>query len=154
MDIPLILAQKLYASEKYPTFFIFRMWIGYGFDAAEFTIVNVRYGFVYSSVEWMYVFYVYLGLLVLVAFLMTMIFRIKKPVSEKKVHSCFAYFKLTSIINAAFVFFQLFFQSQKDGTATFLLVVTGIDMSFDFVEMAAGCAALGVNSVYPIDNSK
>lgn len=62
-----------------------------------------------------------------------------------------AYFKLTSIINAAFIFFQLFFQSQKDGTATFLLVVTGIDMSFDFVEMAAGCAALGVNSVYPID---
>lgn len=84
MDIPLILAQKLYASEKYPTFFIFRMWIGYGFDAAEFTIVNVRYGFVYSSVEWMYVFYVYLGLLVLVAFLMTVIFRIKKPVSEKR----------------------------------------------------------------------
>uniref|UniRef100_K1PUG8 Uncharacterized protein n=1 Tax=Magallana gigas TaxID=29159 RepID=K1PUG8_MAGGI len=109
----------MYASEKYPTFFIFRMWIGYGFDAAEFTIVNVRYGFVYSSVEWMYVFYVYLGLLVPVAFLMTVIFRIKKPVSEKKVHSCFAYFKLTSIINAAFVFFQLFFKVGKMGPPLF-----------------------------------
>uniref|UniRef100_K1PMW7 Uncharacterized protein n=1 Tax=Magallana gigas TaxID=29159 RepID=K1PMW7_MAGGI len=153
MDIPLILVQKLYGSKKYSKFFIFRMWIGYGFDAAEFTAVMIQYGFVYASVEWMYVFYVYLGLLVLVAFVMTVIFRIKKIVSKKKVSSCLAYFKLTSIINAAFVFFQLYLQGQRDGMATFLLVVTGIDMSLDFLEMAAGCAALGINSVYPIDNS-
>lgn len=154
MDIPLVVVQKLYGSEKYPTFFIFRMWIGYGFDAAEFTAVMIRYGLVYASVAWMYIFYVYLALLVLAAFVMTVVFRIKKIVSEKKVHSCFAYFKLTSTISAVFIFFQLYLQGQRDGMAIFLLVVTGIDMSLDFVEMAAGCAALGINSVYPIDNSE
>lgn len=112
----------------------------------------IRYGFVYASVEWMYEFYVYLGLLVLVAFVMTVIFRIKKNSFGKKVHSCLAYFKLTSTVSAAFIFFQLYLQGQRDGMATFLLVVTGIDMSLDFLEMATGCAALGINSVYPIDN--
>lgn len=128
MDIPLILAKKLYDSKKYSTFFIFRMWIGYGFDAAEFTAVIIRYGFVYASVEWMYVFYVYMGLLALVAFIMTVVFRVNQIISVKKVHSCLAYFKLTSIINAAFIFFQLYLQDQRDGIAIFLLVVTGIDM--------------------------
>lgn len=72
--------------------------------------------------------------------------------SENKVHSCLAYFKLTSTVNAAFIFFQLYIQDQRDGIAVFLLVVTGIDMSLDFIEMAAGCAALGINSVYPENN--
>lgn len=151
MDIPLVLAKKLYASKKYSTFFIFRMWIGYGFDAAEFTAVIIRYGFVYASVEWMYVFYVYLGLLALSAFIMTVVFRVTKISSEKRVHSCLAYFKLTSAVNAALIFFQLYLQDERDGIAIFLLVVTGIDMGLDFLEMAAGCAALGVNTVYPLD---
>lgn len=151
MDIPLVLAKKLYASKKYSTFFIFRMWIGYGFDAAEFTAVIIRYGFVYTSVEWMYVFYVYMGLLALVAFIMTVVYRVKQNISDKKVHSCLAYFKLTSTVNAALIFFQLYLQGQRDEVAIFLLVVTGIDMGLDFLEMAAGCAALGVNMVYPLD---
>lgn len=152
MDIPLILAKKLYASKKYSTFFIFRLWIGYGFDAAEFTAVMIRYGFVYVSVEWTYVLYVYLGLLALVAFIITIVFRMNQIVSDRKVHSCLAYFKLTSTINSALIFFQLYLQGQRDEVAIFLLVVTGIDMSLDFIEMAAGCAALGVNMVYPMDN--
>lgn len=152
MDIPLILAKKLYASKKYSTFFIFRMWIGYGFDAAEFAAVIIRYGFIFVSEEWIYVFYVYLGLLGLIAFIMTVVFRVKQNVTDRTVASCLAYFKLTSTINAALIFFQLYLQGQRDPVAIFLLVVTGIDMGLDFLEMAAGCAALGVNMVYPLDN--
>lgn len=48
------------------------MWLGYGFDAAEFISVMIRYGFVYANVVWMYVFFGYLGLLVLVALLITL----------------------------------------------------------------------------------
>lgn len=100
----------------------------------------------------MYVFFTYLGLLVLVAFIMTVVFRVKQNISERKVHSCLAYFKLTSTVNAAMIFFQLYLQSQRDEIAIFILVVTGIDMGLDFLEMAAGCAALGVNMVYPLDS--
>lgn len=34
----------------------------------------------------------------------------------------------------------------------FFLVVMGIDMSLDFLEMVVGCVVLGINSVYFIDN--
>jgi hypothetical protein len=152
MDVPLVLAKKLYSAKKYSTFFIFRLWIGYGFDAAEFTAVMIRYGFDYVSVEWMYVLYVYLGLLALVAFIITIVFRLKDAIPDRKVHSALAYFKLTATVNAALIFFQLYLQGQRDEIAIFLMVVTGIDMGLDFMEMAAGCAALGVNVVYPLDN--
>lgn len=63
----------------------------------------------------------------------------------------FGFFKLTSIVNAAMIFFQLYLQDQRDEVAIILLVVTGIDIGFDFLEMSAGCAALGMNKdkVYP-----
>lgn len=150
MDILLFLIQKLYHDEINSTFFIFRMWLGYGFDAAEFVSVMIRYGFVYANIVWMYVFFGYLGLLVLVALLITVVLREFK-ISDRKISSCLAYFKLTSIVNAAMIFFQLYLQDQRDEVAIILLVVTGIDIGFDFLEMSAGCAALGMNKdkVYP-----
>lgn len=68
------------------------MWLGYGFDAAEIISVMIRYGFVYANVVWMYVFFGYLGLLVLVALLITVVLRELK-ISDRKISSCLAYFK-------------------------------------------------------------
>lgn len=41
MDIRLVLVKKLYVLKKYFIFFIFWMWIGYGFDVVEYVIVNL-----------------------------------------------------------------------------------------------------------------
>ena len=154
MDIPLVIAKKLYSGHKIPTFFLFRMWIGYGFDAAEIAAVMVNPGFVYENDTWMYVFYFYLAFVIIIGFILTMSFKLSEDVSDSKLHSCFAFFKLTSAVTAGVIFFQLFLQDDRDPLTIFIMVVTGADMSLDFVEMAAGCASLGFNIVYPLDMSK
>lgn len=154
MDIPLVIAKKLYSGHKIPTFFLFRMWIGYGFDAAEIAAVMVNPGFVYENDTWMYVFYFYLAFVIIIGFILTMSFKLSEEVSDNKLHSCFAFFKLTSAVTAGVIFFQLFLQDDRDPLTIFIMVVTGADMSLDFVEMAAGCASLGFNMVYPLEMNK
>lgn len=151
MDIPLVIAKKLYSGKKIPTFFLFRMWIGYGFDAAEIAAVMVNPGFVYSNTTWMYVFYFYLAFVVIIGFILTVSFKLSEEVSDNKLHSCFAFFKLTSAVTAGVIFFQLYLQDNRDPLTIFIMVVTGADMSLNFVEMAAGCASLGFNMVYPLE---
>lgn len=154
MDIPLVIAKKLYSGKKIPTFFLFRMWIGYGFDAAEIAAVMVNPGFVYSNTTWMYVFYFYLAFVVIIGFILTVSFKLSEEISDNKLHSCFAFFKLTSAVTAGVIFFQLYLQDDRDPLTIFIMVVTGADMSLDFVEMAAGCASLGFNMVYPLEMNK
>jgi hypothetical protein len=127
------------------------MWIGYGFDAGEIAAVMVNQGFVYSNTTWMYVFYFYLAFVIIIAFILTASFKLSEEVSDSKLHSCFAFFKLTATITAGFIFFQLYLQDNREPLTVFLMVVTGADMSLNFVEMAAGCASLGLNMVYPLE---
>lgn len=154
MDVPLVLVKKFYSGKKFPTFFLFRMWIGYGFDAGEVAAVMVNPGFVYSNATWTYVFYFYLAFVVIIAFILTASFKLSEEVSDSRLHSCFAFFKLTSTITAGFIFFQLFLQDDREPLTIFIMVVTGADMSLDFIEMAAGCASLGFNTVYPFEMNK
>lgn len=94
MDIPLVIAKKLYSGKKIPSFFLFRMWIGYGFDAAEIAAVMVNPGFVYSNTTWMYVFYFYLAFVVIIGFILTVSFKLSVEISDNKLHSCFAFFQV------------------------------------------------------------
>lgn len=125
---------------------IFRLWVGYGFDGAEFTAAALTYGFVYSNVEFMYIFYVYIGLLVVAAVVFSVL--IKMEFECEKIAIIF--FKITSTFNAAFVFFQLYLQHQREDLVYFLLVVTGIDMCLDFLGFAYNCATIASNNkIYP-----
>jgi hypothetical protein len=46
-----------------------------------------------------------------------------------------AYFKLTSAVNAGFIFFQLWYSGNRDAIVITLLVFTGIDIALNLIEM-------------------
>lgn len=122
---------------------IFRLYVGYGFDGAEFTAAALTYGFAYTTVYWMYIFYGYIGLLVIASVILTML--LAADVSNS-IEITIIFFKITSIINAAFVFFQLYLQQQRDPFLYVLLAVTGTDIGLDFLEFALNCGFLAKNN--------
>lgn len=122
-----------------PSIFTFRMWAGYGFDGAEFTAVALTYGFVYIKVEFMYIFYAYVALLVVAGLTITVLLK----TGSECVNIAIIFFKITATFNAAFVFFQLYLQQQRESLVYFLLVVSGIDMCLDFLGFAFNCAFTG-----------
>jgi hypothetical protein len=87
----------------------------------------------------MYVFYGYCGFLGLVAILLTITF-IQCIIGKDSrryniVPYIMTYFKLTSAINAGFVFFNLWYSGNRDDTVVVLMVFTGIDIGLDIVEI-------------------
>ena len=129
--------------------FIFRMWIGYGFDATEIAMVWINNGFSFINEHWERVFYAYLALIFLAGIILTVLISRFDTHSERVVYMI-GYFKLTSLVTAGFIFFQLYLRDKRDPLSLVLMVVTGTDMALNFIEMAAGFAGLDQNRVAPL----
>lgn len=138
MDITTFVLGHIFKKEE-NAIMIFRLLVGYGFDGAEFTAAALTYGFAYTTEDWMYIFYGYIGLLVIASVILTILLATGE---SNFVAITIFFFKITSIINAAFVFFQLYLPQQRDPFLYVLLVVTGMDMCLDFLEFALNCALL------------
>lgn len=138
MDITTFLLGRIF-EDRENAILIFRLYVGYGFHGAEFTAAALTYGFAYTTVVWMYIFYGYIGLLVIASVIFTILLATDK---SNSVEITILFFKITSIINAAFVFFQLYLQQQRDPFLYVLLAVTGKDIGLDFLEFALNCAFL------------
>lgn len=155
-DLTTVVGRHFILKDKKHTskFFIFRMWIGYGLDATAIAIAWMEFGFHFYSDAWRIIFIVYLALLVLIGIILTIFTGWRdakgKPDNYKWVKYIMAYFKLTSIINAGFVFFQVFSSGRRDIPAILLLTIAGIDMAMNFFEMAASLAGFECKEINPI----
>lgn len=145
MDTTLKFTQCVFRDLRLPNLIIARMWIGYGIDAAQLTAAVLSNGFRFLPSELEFLFYSYLGILIVVAFVITVVIRIyKNDITNNKLHSIMAYFKLTALVNAGVLFFQLYLQENRESLTIFLLVIAGFDIAFNFLEMALNCAAVGI----------
>ena len=121
---------------------ITRMWIGYGFDAAQITAAVLNKGFWKLPSDLEFLYYLYPTFMVVVAFLLTICIRCyKRDITENKYQSVMAYFKLTAFMNAGVLFFLLYLQEDREPLIIILLVIAGIDMILNFLEMALNCGA-------------
>ncbi|KAJ8307026.1 hypothetical protein KUTeg_015110 [Tegillarca granosa] len=125
---------------------LLRIWIGYGLDAVELVAVWLGLGFKFLSDLWWQAFIAYLVLIFAILVVVTMVTACKNATKRQGSHRALlyliGYFKLTFAINAAFVFFQVFLQEQRDAGLYVVLVISGIDIALNYVEMAAGFAGL------------
>lgn len=153
MDLSFLALERIIGKEpqKIVRIFIFRMWVGYCFDAGEVAFLWIYIGISYISDIWRYVFYGYCGFLGLVAFLLTFIMVQCILGTDlrryKAVPYVMAYFKLSSAVNAGFIFFQLWNSGNRDVIVIVLLVFTGIDMGLDMIEMGLGFAGLSSDKI-------
>lgn len=129
------------------------MWIGYVFDAGEFAFLWIYLEYkndiriYYHNDFWKYISYGYCGFLLLVALFMTVVFiqciigvDLRRP---RAIPFCMAYFKLTSAVNAGFVFFNIW-RNCRSVDGIIISVVTGLDTFVDLIEM--GLVFVGLNS--------
>lgn len=153
MDLSFLALERIFGKEPQNVVrvFLFRMWCGYSFDAGEMAFLWIHVGISYISEIWWYVFYGYCGFLGLVALLLTcgMIKCIIGTDLRRytAIPYFMAYFKLTSAVNAGFIFFQLWFSGNRDAVVITLMVFTGIDMALDLIEMELGFAGLNSEKI-------
>lgn len=153
MDLSFLGLERIFGKEpqKVVRVFIFRMWCGYCFDAGEMAFLWIYIGITYISEIWQYVFYGYCGFQGLVALLLT--FGMIKCIigTDLRRYSAIpyfmAYFKLTSAVNAGFIFFQLWFSGNRDAVVITLMVFTAIDIALDLIEMGLGFAGLNAEKI-------
>lgn len=105
MDILFVIVKKFYFGKKIFIFFLFRMWIGYGFDVVEIVVVMVNFGFVYLNIIWMYVFYFYLVFVVIISFILMVLFKLSEEIFDNKLYFCFVFFKLILVVMVGVIFF-------------------------------------------------
>ena len=141
MDISVFVLEKIFGKDPQTIarIFVLRMWSGYCFDVGEITFLSLYVGINYKSDTWRYVFYGYCGFLGLVAMLLTITF-IQCIIGKDSrryniVPYIMTYFKLTSAINAGFVFFHLWYSGNRDDVVVVLMVFTGIDIGLDILEI-------------------
>ena len=154
MDLSFLALQGIFGKEpqKIVRIFILRMWVGYCFDAGEIAFLRIHDGITFISDTWRYVFYGYCGFLGFMAFNLT--FTLIQCIigrdlrRYKVVPYLFAYFKLTSAVNAGFVFFQLWNSGNRDRLVIKLMVYTGIDIGFDLIQMGLGFAGLDAEKMW------
>ncbi|CAG2231928.1 unnamed protein product [Mytilus edulis] len=156
MDLSTIVGEKLlgFTPRKAVRLFLTRMWIGYAFDAGEFAFLWIHVGMMWISDLWKIIFYAYVGFLGFVALLITILMIclvLSGPVTDgrlnryKKIPYIMGYFKLTATVNAAIVFFMLFFSTEKDEPVVLALeIVAGIDIGLNLFEMAFGFAGFNL----------
>lgn len=132
--------------------FIFRMWIGYGFDAAQIAMAWINTGFTFMNDHWRNVFLAYLAFIFVAALILTFLISRYEHKADRVVY-LIGYFKLTATVTACFIFFQLYFQDKRDPLSLVLMVVTGADIAINFIEMAAGFAGLDQNRIAPLIGS-
>lgn len=160
MDLSIITAETIFgfSPRKAVRFFLARMWIGYALDAGGFAFIgiyndiDIDRSWVTTTLKW--AFYGYAGGIILIAILITFLMiacilsgketdgRLKR---HKKIPYFMAYFKLTSAVNAGIVFYTLYFKADDRSHPAVLaiLILSGIDMGMDLLEMAFGCAGIG-----------
>lgn len=141
MDLSVFALEKIFGKDPQTIarIFLLRMWSGYCFDAGEITFLSIYVGINYKSDIWRYVFYGYCGFLGLVAMLLTITF-VQCIIGQDSrrynvVPYIMTYFKLTSAINAGFVFFQLWYSGNRDDVVIVLMVFTGIDLALDIIKL-------------------
>lgn len=147
-DITILCMKKVFLKNKElrSKHVLLRFWIGYGLDAVEFVAVWLGLGFKFSSDLWWQAFIAYLVLIFAILVVVTIVTACKNAIKRLGSHRALlyliGYFKLTFAINAAFIFFQVFLQDRRDAGLYVILVISGIDIALNYVEMAAGFAGL------------
>lgn len=141
MDLSVFALEKIFGKDPQTIarIFLLRMWTGYCFDAGEITFLSIYVGINYKSDTWRFVFYGYGGFLGLIAMILTITF-IQCIIGQDSrrynvVPYIMTYFKLTSAINAGFVFFHLWYSGNRDNVVIVLMVFTGIDLGLDIIEI-------------------
>lgn len=154
MDLSIIALEKCFgfSPRKAVRYFLARMWIGYAFDAGEFAFTWIYVGMNWISDNWKWGFYGYVGGVGFLALLITLLMvccilrgkeadgRIKR---YKKIPYVMGYFKLTSAVNAGIIFFTLYYSDDKNEPEVLaIIILSGIDMGVNLIEMAFGLAGL------------
>lgn len=153
MDISFLFLERIIGREpqKIVRIFILRMWVGYCFDAGEVAFLWKHFGIYFTNELWRYIFYGYCGFLGLVAIFLTIVMIqciIGRDLRRYRAVPYFmAYFKLTSAVNAGFVFFQLWNTGCREVVVIVFLAITGIDMLLDLIEMGLGFAGLNSEKI-------
>lgn len=147
-DITILCMKKVFLKNKElrSKHVLLRVWIGYGLDAVEIVAVWLGLGFTFLNDLWWQAFIAYLVLMFAILVVVTIVTAcknaIKRPSSYRALLYLIGYFKLTFAINAAFVFFQVYLQEKRDAGLYIILVISGIDLALNYIEMAAGFAGL------------